>query len=132
MRLWNREESFKQYSSPAPVFASELCNETNVVVFNEFYAEKGLNSKFSLTIPEGLLPTEADGSTASERGWASMDFYGELGLEYDVSDRVVWDRGGLPVTGWLFSIFNTNDNSTNHTTINKHKYLRSEICYRSP
>jgi hypothetical protein len=130
MRIWNREEEKSQFTSPEPRFPVELCYETNVVIFNDFYAEKGLNSTFTVTIPWQLLPVDASGQT-SERGWASMDFFSPNGTGITPSiedDRYIsygdYDVYGLPVTGFLFSVFNTNNNATNHTTINAHKYTR--------
>jgi hypothetical protein len=133
MRIWNREEEYRQFTSPEPRFPVELCNETNVVVFNENYADKGLKSSFAVTIPHELLPVDAfdAGGMTSERGWASMDFfdYGTTGIDPTIENRrYIYSRAGLPVTGWLFSIFNTNSNQTNHTTINAHKYTRADIC----
>jgi len=129
MRIWNREEATAEFTSPVPVFPLELCNETNVLVFNEFYLDKGLDSPFSVTIPEQLLPVDVGGKV-SERGWASMEFYAEGGTDIDTAieaGRTVFSRHGLPVTGWLFSIFNTNDKATNHTTISAHQYRRIEV-----
>ena len=126
MRIWNREEEEADFTSPEPTFPVELCNETNVLVFNNYYEDKGLNSTFSVTIPWQLLPRDAAGET-SERGWASMDFFDWNGIGINPAienNRWIGDSAGLPVTGWLFSIFNTNDLATNHTTINAHKYLR--------
>lgn len=132
MRMWNREERFSGFASPAKDFPAKLCYETNVLVFNEDFESVGLESNFATTIPAAHLPTEIDTITASERGWASMDFYNSDGgtgiipasIEFR---RAVWDRAGLPVTGFVFSVFNTNDSTTNHTSANAHRYTREII-----
>jgi hypothetical protein len=135
MRIWNREEEKSQWTSPAPIYPVELCNEVNVLVFNDYYEGTGLRSAFSVTIPWQLLPVDAGGAT-SERGWASMDFYDEDGTgisPYIEKHRLLGPgdipvaRAGLPVTGWLFSVFNTNSSLTNHTAINSHKYKVEEM-----
>jgi hypothetical protein len=35
-------------------------------------------------------------------------------------------RYGLPVTGFLFSVYNTNSSANNHATVNDHKYTRDQ------
>jgi hypothetical protein len=129
MRIWNREEEKSEWTSPAPYYPVELCYETNVLVFNDHYEDTGLNSAFSVTIPWQLLPVDAGGAT-SERGWASMDFYSQDGTGINPrveDDRWLWGRAGLPVTGWMFSIFSTGSSVTNHTAINAHKYTVSQM-----
>jgi hypothetical protein len=50
------------------------------------------------------------------------------GVDPAVTDRRwIQDRSGLPVTGWMLSVFNTNSTATNHTTINVHKYTHEEL-----
>jgi len=94
-----------------------------------------------------------DADIKSEKGWASLNFYdsnGGTGIPFGIeqgrhiggrnlgpdwpdnhpfgSDEFNADEekdlGGLPVTGFLFSIFNTGSAVKNHTTINSHKYRR--------
>jgi hypothetical protein len=138
MRIWDREESFRGFLSPEPDYPVVLCYETNVVVFNEGYEDRGLDSNFNMVIPTALLPTMPDGFTPSERGWASMDFYAGdaetpwgIGIDPKIEQNRHlydhYDRAGLPVTGFLFSIYNTDDILKNHTTINAHKYTRANV-----
>ena len=124
MRMYNREEADSEFTSPAPIYPVEMCWETNVIVFNDYYEDEGLDSNFVVSIPPQLLPVDAGGAT-SERGWASMDFVGY----YPDGDDQRWCWGswcgtGLPVTGFLFSVYNTNNSATNHAAINAHKYQR--------
>jgi hypothetical protein len=139
--VWNREERMSDFASPAPKFPVDLCYETNVVVFNEFYENTGLNSAFSVTIPSGKLPTDVipgGGSVTSERGWAAMDFFNyyryldynpETICEVDAVDECRYDfqRYGLPVTGFMLSVYNTNDTLTNHAAINSHAYQVTDM-----
>jgi hypothetical protein len=134
--IWNREERYSDFASPSPEFPTALCNETNVVVFNEEYQTKGLGSNFAITIPTGLLPTDANGET-SERGWAEFDLTGELyGLdEIRYLNQYEWhfgpifykDRAGLPVTGFMLSIYNTDNTGKNHAAANAHAYRVDEF-----
>jgi hypothetical protein len=119
--MWNREERFSEFTSPAPTPENSLCWETNVVAFNERYADAGLDSNFSLVVDQSFLPTDYDGSI-SERGWARMIFEGPGAQTGLLVPRGV--RTGLPVTGFLFSVYETGDAATNHTTANAHKYER--------
>jgi hypothetical protein len=148
IRMWNREEASKAYLSPGPGIPVSLCYETNVIVWDEAYTDRGLDSQFAITIPVGLFPVDP-GPTQSERGWASVDFYDGsaplgtgIGLAIEqrrhLNDVGYWsdrcssscpkdDLAGLPVTGFMFSVFNTNAQVRNHTTINSHKYRREEL-----
>lgn len=136
MWIYNREERYSTYASPGPYFPVSLCYETNVVVFNEAYETTGLMSNFAYTIPSGLLPTDVvpgGASTRSERGWAEMDFYDysryleqQTEAEYDGDPPTYTTRYGLPVTGFMLSVYNTNDIGTNHAAINAHAYAIDE------
>jgi hypothetical protein len=123
--LGNREESWVDYTSPAPFAEPGLCWETNVINFREAYATKGLNSSFSVTVPEDYLPPEntiPNSSAKATRGWAQLWFDGPgtwVGLSSEWKNYY-----GLPVTGFLFSVYNTVSPLQNHTTINEHKYTR--------
>jgi hypothetical protein len=121
--MYNREERFSAFTSPAPTPDNSLCWETNVVTFNQNYADAGLDSDFTFVIDELDLPTDFDGQT-SERGWARMWFTGAGANTGLVIPGTALVRYGLPVTGFLFSIYETGDAATNHTTINAHKYER--------
>ncbi len=144
MELWNREERQSQFTSPAPgADPLTLCWETNVVNFNDRYTQSGLASNFSITIPTTLLPTDFDGET-STRGWARMTFIGQGTGNFDAVDGNWtngglwwwWDlgggfgfgglRAGLPVTGFLFTNYETGNAATTHATISSHKYTRQE------
>jgi hypothetical protein len=122
--MYNREERFSAFTSPAPTPDNSLCWETNVVTFNQNYADAGLDSDFTFVIDELDLPTDFDGQT-SERGWARMWFTGAGANTGLVIPGTTLVQYGLPVTGFLFSIYETGDAATNHTTINAHKYERS-------
>jgi hypothetical protein len=143
MRMWNREERSRSFTSPEPLIALDLCNETNVLVFDPLYEGEGLNSNFAETIDINAFPTDWDG-LPSVRGWASMDFASNdenLRLGNHSSGDLVQDRRylcngtdavtgeacliGLPVTGWMLTIYETGEQTTNHTTINSHKYART-------
>jgi len=124
--MWNREERYSDFTSPAPFFEDALCYEVNVMTFNERYEDMGLDSNFAYTINSGNLPTDWDGEI-SERGWAELTFTGpgtNQGLIRGVERAT---RYGLPVTGFLFSVYNTLSEQTNHTTINAHKYTRDQV-----
>jgi hypothetical protein len=166
MDMWNREEAYAYFTSPASDYPVDICYEVNVVNFNERYTDLGLDSNFGVTVPIELLPTDWDGAT-SERGWAEMsyayDAFGEqvdgamgalVGLlkgEYDYHKKDIYGvdealdleeikpiplwrpeavRLGLPVTGFLFSVYNTNSSANNHAAINAHKYDRIEYRCR--
>jgi hypothetical protein len=133
--IWNREERRIGFTSPAPDWEGKLCWETNVLNFGEDFAVKGLNSSFAETVPNIAIPFDVnhDGSfSKSQRGWAQLDFVGPgtyigLGDPYfdgnDLETRYNWF--GLPVTGFMFSVYNTAAGpNQNHTTINEHKYVR--------
>jgi hypothetical protein len=121
--MWDREEFESDFTSPAPTPENSLCNETNVVVFNERYLNAGLDSDFSFTIAEEFLPATGD----SGRGWARMTFVGagaQTGLLAPTAFQPNRVLTGLPVTGFMLSIYETGDAATNHTAINSHKYER--------
>jgi hypothetical protein len=148
MNLWDREEQEPAYTSPQEGYPAAVCYETNVVNFGDAYVDAGLKSKYSITVPSELLPPGPDGTSPSPRGWAQMSFAkGVDGQEVvnaeDPNDVVgaqagliapkpSWLRGqynyevgfGLPVTGFMFSVYNTNDAGRNHAAINAHKYDR--------
>jgi hypothetical protein len=131
IEMWNREERFSDFTSPAPTPENSLCWETNVVAFNERYADAGLDSNFSLVVDQSFLPTDYDGSI-SERGWARMTFDGlgaRTGLLTGPDNPVLT---GLPVTGFMFSVYETGNAATNHTTANAHKYEREEATRTLP
>ncbi len=121
--MWNREEEYSQFTSPAPTPENSLCWETNVLTFNQSYADAGLDSDFTTVIDERWLPTNFDG-TVAERGWARVTFTG-FGA---VNTGLLGPRGftgyGLPVTGFMFSVYETGDAATAHAAINSHKYER--------
>jgi hypothetical protein len=140
MYMWNREERFAQYTSPNPYVDPKLCYETNVITFDQAYESRGLASKFSVTVPVELFPTEPDGSK-SERGWAELVFTGpgsDTGLlePVEINSVCAGSTGecpqktttlfGLPVTGFLFSVYDTGDVLTNMASINAHKYTRQD------
>jgi hypothetical protein len=126
MQLFNREESWVDYTSPRPPFDNGLCWETNVINFNDRYSTEGLASSFAVTIPEGMLPWDYTLDKVAERGWAELWFTGP-GASVGLFNP--WrNYFGLPVTGFLFSVYNTTSPEQNHTTINAHKYTR-EYCY---
>lgn len=148
--LWNREERKSTFASPSPEFPVELCYETNVVVFNEFYEGAGLDSAFATTVPVGALPTDANpGGPAprAERGWAEFYLDGRTVGLFDqrylnqekfhpwIADgqipvpggSVPYYKNGLPVTGFMLSVYNTNDTLTNHAAINAHAYRVEEF-----
>jgi hypothetical protein len=160
MDMWNREEAYAYFASPASDYPVDICYEVNVVNFNERYTDRGLDSNYGVTVPIELLPTDWDGAT-SERGWAEMSFaydaFGQkvdgakgalVGLlkgDYGYHERDIYGvdvpldlqtsdlrwhhesvRLGLPVTGFLFSVYNTNSTANNHAAINAHKYDRIE------
>jgi hypothetical protein len=128
MAIYDREESEPGYTSPAPYSAPGLCWETNVVSFTDAYAGRGLDSSFGFTVPKGDLPYDYTRKQVAERGWAQLWFTGD-GASVGLSD--MWKNYyGLPVTGFLFSVYNTLTPERNHTTVNAHKYTRdSDRCY---
>ena len=157
LRMWNREEASSRFLSPGPDTPVYLCWETNVIVYNDKYEFRGLDSQFGIVIPEALFPVDPSDGTPipvkSERGWASLDFYDGssplgtgVGLTIEqrrhLNDVGYWggntnaqrrDLAGLPVTGFMFSVYNTNTQVRNHTTINSHKYRREEwTCDNAP
>ena len=130
--VYNRGERFVRYPSPAPTGVDELCWETNVVNWNERYADSGLDSNFAVTVNEVNLPFDAD-ATRSQRGWARMTFSGNPALNIGLTGLDITDRNqrpfdrtffGLPVDGFMLSVYNTQSSANNHTTINEHKYDR--------
>ena len=121
MKIWNREERSAEYTSPAPAAPEALCYETNVLTFNERYLDRGLESGFGVTVDQIYLPTDYDGQV-SERGWAELTFTGP-GTYVGLSNRHNAYLG-LPVTGFMFSVYNLGSAAQNHTTINAHKYTR--------
>ncbi len=136
MRIWNREEREVDWTSPAPNYPAALCYETNVVTFHSRYNTAGLNSNFAINVPEGLLPTNFDDTTAT-KGWARMQFTGlgtAVGLDHASFRFTPFDfdwgayghgHTGLPVHGFMLSVFNTNNTANNHAMINDHKYERN-------
>jgi len=133
MDLWNYEEAHSAFASPADGYPVSICYETNVLNFNERYETMGLDSTYASTIPSEILPTEPDGS-ASGRGWARMGFtetadgykfVGPVGARTGLLNGARSIRYGLPVTGFVFTVYNTNDSANNHAGINSHKYTRS-------
>jgi hypothetical protein len=123
MWLYNREESKSYYTSPEPYYAPDICWETNVVNFTEAYEDRGLDSSFAITIPKSKLPKDYTLDQTAERGWAKMEFVGAGATNVGLSNGS-YRRYGLPVTGFLFSVYNTTSAEKNHTTINAHKYER--------
>ena len=132
MDLWNYEEAHSAFASPADGYPVSICYETNVLNFNERYETLGLDSTYASTIPSEILPTEPDGS-ASGRGWARMGFtetadgyafVGPVGARTGLLNGARSIRYGLPVTGFVFTVYNTNDSANNHAGINSHKYTR--------
>jgi hypothetical protein len=138
MDMWDRDEGYKGFTSPSGDFNQELCYEANVVSFDgnngRDYGNRGLDSNFGITIPYGLLPPKG------QRGWAQMTFLNPEGLlmhpsryQHVVDQKEMPEffkvRYGLPVTGFLFSVYNTNATENNHAAINVHKYTRKNGCY---
>jgi hypothetical protein len=123
IEMWNREERWSAFTSPAPTPEDSLCWETNVVTFNDRYQDAGLDSDFGFVIDELWLPTNYDG-TVAERGWARMTFDGFGATRTGLTAPFDGPFLGLPVTGFLFSVYETGAAATNHTAINAHKYVR--------
>jgi hypothetical protein len=138
LEVWDRDEGSPQFASPSDDFRQELCYEANVVSFDggngQDYGNMGLDSNFGLTIRFDSLPPDG------ERGWARMTFLNPEGLlMYPSHYRAVAERRempeffkvryGLPVTGFMFSVYNTNATANNHAAINAHKYTREYGCY---
>jgi len=121
--MWNREERFSQFTSPAPAPENSLCWETNVLTFNDRYADSGLDSDFTTVIDQTWLPTNFDG-TVAERGWARVTFDGFAAVNTGLVTGFGGVQYGLPVTGFLFSVYETGNAATNHAAINAHKYER--------
>jgi hypothetical protein len=121
VQMWDRDERGRKFNSPEGDFPAELCWETNVLNFDQLYAPRGLNSSFATTVPHERLPIDANGDV-SQKGWAELTFTGpgaNWGL-YNYGSGS-WDIG-LPVTGFMFSVYNTGDRATSHTAVNAHKY----------
>lgn len=131
MTIYNREERLVDFTSPAPSAPEALCYETNVVSFNERYVGRGFNSQFGITIDTTFLPTNFDGTTAT-KGWAEMRFTGVPANTIGIQGiRIPNDPAipafpasffGLPVDGFMLTVYNTQSSTNNHTTINEHKY----------
>lgn len=119
MSLWDREEKQSDFTSPSPYEPIEICYETNVVTFDEEFNNDtdGLDSNFSVNVPATLFPT---GST---KGWARITWNGD-GTSIGLSNNIGKTMYGLPVTGFLFTVFKTDDKNTSHAAINAHKYTR--------
>jgi hypothetical protein len=157
VEMWNREESPVSYTSPAPTPENELCWETNVVAFTDpdnASVFEGLGSDFAMLIDPLSKPIDAGGKP-SDRGWARMTFIGEgaqTGLLVPADLNGSWNYAkcqaqslvatdtviecekprlrtdtGLPVTGFMFSVYETGDRATAHATINAHKYEREPV-----
>ncbi len=129
MDIYDTEEAYAEFTSPASDYPSKMCNEVNVVVFNEDYETQGLNSKFALTVPSEAMPISlATGKTAN-LGWAKLNFTGtgtgegltapfSMDTMVSLSDelRTLPDQNGyqytrrytgLPVDGFMLSIYDT-------------------------
>lgn len=156
LNMWDSEERAADATSPAPTDKFELCWETNVLSFNDpvsgtDYGAKGLMSSFNTSVnaPISVWPAGIDGKP-STYGWARLTFNGAgvseglsghaLNPEFypGGSARTTGDFGstlnkftGLPVDGFLFSVYETGDVSRNHTIINDHKYERDITPYET-
>lgn len=133
MQLWDREEGSASFSSPENSEAPELCYETNVLSFGSDANSLGLDSNFSEFVPESLFPVNGT------KGWARIAWTGTGATQPGFGLNISGPLGrvtlatlyGLPVTGWLFTVYNTNDSANNHAAINAHKYTRAFTLFDS-
>lgn len=147
--IYNREERRARFTTPTPFENPYLCHEVNVLKFGESFASEGLDSSFGTVVPQGQFPVDADTGLRSDRGWAHLAFTGAGASTGLMSYREVMGDGfptgylqvpdernnaaydhyaGLPVTGFMFSVYNTNSTANNHATVNDHKYTRDISC----
>ena len=84
MDIYDREEAYREFVSPSSQYPSKMCNEVNVVVFNQRYENKGLASKFALTVPQEEMPIHAATNAVATSGWAKLSFTG-VGTEEGLS-----------------------------------------------
>jgi hypothetical protein len=135
MDIYDTEESYARFVSPSSYYPGEMCNEVNVVVFNDLYEGRGLDSAFALTVPEQALPIDKATGNTAVIGWASLNFSGTgtaTGLTASASGvdfitREDWGiqapqiphpgaaapildvhYTGLPVDGFMLSIYDTD------------------------
>lgn len=78
MQMFNTEESERGFNSPRQGVEPDMCYETQVVSFGNAFTTKGLNSDFSVVVPELFLPPNrmVTPFTAAQRGWARLSFTG--------------------------------------------------------
>ena len=150
MDLWDREESYLGFTSPAGAPTTRMCNEVNVLSFTDTYATRGINSSFGAVVPADLLPPNAMMTpfTRAQRGWARLTFTG-VGATTGLLARTVTTTpfpalngalntllpvagapavasySGLPVVGFSIANYNTGSAMNNHNAANAHKYTRA-------
>lgn len=98
MSLYDYEENFRTFTSPAPSNIPGLCNETNVVTFGDskdaIGRDVGLSSNLAIQIDRSLFP-----NAAATEGWAVMD------LRYSVSAGGIPGGAGLGLRGNNFAYY---------------------------
>ena len=119
MDMWNTEEDHASFTSPVPFTGGQLCQETNVVGFSADFASQGLATANPVTISDLSFPVmpflDRNGvaNPKAQSGWARLTFNSASA------------PNGLPVDGFMMTIFDKGSNAANYTTINDHKYERS-------
>jgi len=133
LTLWNSEEQGRTYTSPVPSYLGDLCHEVQVLEFGASTSAMGsyplgLDSNYPIEISEVLFPPNPRFSTEPElaqadSGWARLEFWDS---EAATTGLVGTNRAyyGLPVTGFMFSLYETSDPGSNAAMISSHKYER--------
>lgn len=120
MDMWNTEEDHASFTSPVPFTGGELCQETNVVGFSSDFAGSGLATANPVTIDDKSFPVmpflDRNGvaNPKAQSGWGRLTFNTRVG-----------SPNGLPVNGFMMTVFDKGSDAANYTTIHDHKYERS-------
>ncbi|WP_213460628.1 hypothetical protein [Thiocapsa sp.] len=135
--LFDSEENFVSFTSPAPTTIPGLCYETNVINFGDSVVaggNVGLTSDVDVTIPEDLFP-QFIGLNNDQLGWAIMDLRqspsaggipggnlrGLVGKRYQYL--------GLPVVGFQITNYQVQSaGNGNYSSSVDHKYTRDITC----
>ena len=105
---------------------SGLCHQTNVLSFGSEFANKGLASKFSTTVPASSLPLNPTYTATAKIGSAKLTFSDSI--VYFALNNLTDDTGttyhGLPVHGFMLYNFEATNQNSNYTTAQSHAYTR--------
>ena len=130
MDIYNTEEGIASFTSPAPSYDVDLCQETNVISFHADFNSQGLAPAAPpVVIPSvafPIIPAYVDlldaANTRATEGWARLDLAGPGNVRA---------YNGLPVNGWMMTIYDKGVSANNYTTIHEHKYERGRAWIRA-